>query len=427
MRPTASEYDVVVIGGGPAGSTVAALTAESGLRVLLLDRETFPRFRIGESLMPATYWTLERLGVLEYMKCSDFPQKHSVQFFTASGRAARPFYFSETDAHESSQSWQVDRAKFDKMLLDNAREKGAEICEGISVRDLKLANPNPDEYNATVSGVEIELADGARRGITAGVTVDATGQSALIAKRLRLRQLDRNLLHCAFFTRFSGAWRGEGIDEGGTLIMHTEAGESWFWYIPLPGGEVSVGVVGPIHKLKQGRDSNPQAVFDSELARCVRLQEKLEGAEQTDKVGVLKDFSYTSKRIAGDGWVLAGDAFGFLDPIYSTGVFLALKGGEMGADSIIDAFAVGDLSGSRLGRHGPEFLAGMEAMRKMVYAYYSTDFNFAEFLKAYPDCTDQLVHLLIGNVYRKDVTGLLESMDRYRELPTYRPMPLAEA
>lgn len=414
------QYDVIVVGGGPAGSTVAALTAAGGLKVLLVDREKFPRFRIGESLVPATYWTLERLGVLDQMRGSEFPDKHSVQFFTKDGRGSAPYYFAKVEPTASAQTWQVRRREFDHMLFRNAAAKGAATFEEVRVHDVLM-----DGDRAT--GIRAELADGEKRDIAAPVVVDATGQSALIAKKLKLRRTDPNLKHCAFFTRFKGAKRGEGRDEGATLIMHTEDEKSWFWYIPQPEDVVSVGVVGSLEYLVKGRSNDPEAVFAEEVARCKPLQERIEGAQREHEVRVLKDFSYASTRIAGNGWVLAGDAFGFIDPIYSTGVFLALKGGEMAADSILAAFEADDFSAACLGRHGAELVAGIDALRKLVYAYYDPDFSIAEFLQRYPEQQENLVHVLIGNVYRKDVTPLLRAMDEYRELPKYQPTLLEPA
>ncbi len=415
-----TEYDVVVIGGGPAGSTTAALIADAGRKVLLLDREKFPRFRLGESLMPATYWTLERLGVLDKMRCSDFPNKHSVQFFSKTGKSAAPYYFSNVDPHESSQTWQVDRLEFDHMLFRNAADKGADTFEEVRVHDVLF-----DGDRAV--GVDAELADGERREIAAKVVVDATGQSALIARKFQLRRTDPNLKHCAFFTRLKGAARGEGIDEGATLIMHTEHEKSWFWYIPQPNDVVSVGVVGSLDHLVKGRSNDPATVFDEELALCAPLQERVEGAVRLHEVRVLKDFTYAATSIAGDGWVLAGDAFGFIDPIYSSGVFLAVKGGEMAADSILEGLDKNDLSAAQLGKHGPEFVAGIDALRKLVYAYYDPDFSIAQFLKEFPEQEENLVHLLIGNVYRYPVDGLLKSMDQYRPLPNYKPIEIEES
>ena len=151
------------------------------------------------------------------------------------------------------------------------------------------------------------------------------------------------------------------------------------------------------------------------------------GARQSVDVAAIRDFSYVSRRIAGDGWVLAGDAFGFLDPIYSSGVFLALKSGEDAADSINAAFERRDFSGRQLGWHGDEYMAGMEAMRKLIYAYYDRRFSFAEFLRRFPECSDALVNLLIGNVYRKSVGDLFESMSRMCELPEARTLDSIEA
>lgn len=412
-----TDYDVIVVGGGPAGSTAGALLAEAGRKVLIIDREKFPRFRVGESLMPATYWTLERLGVLDKMKCSNFPNKHSVQFFTKNGTAAAPYYFSRVDPHESSQTWQVDRLDFDHMLLRNASDKNADVFEEVRVHDVLFDGDR-------AIGICAEFKNGVKRNISGKVIVDATGQSTLIAKKFKLRRTDPNLKHCAFFTRYKGAHRDAGIDEGATLIMHTETGKSWFWYIPQPHDVVSVGVVGSLDYLVKGRSNNPTAVFEEELALCKPLQERIEGSEIVHQVRVLKDFTYVATRIAGDGWVLAGDAYGFIDPIYSSGVFLALKGGELAADSILEGFEIDDFSAAQLGKHGPEFARGIDALRKLVYAFYAPGFSIAQFLKRFPEHQENLVHLLIGNVYRHPVDGLLTAMDEYRKLPEYEPIAI---
>ena len=193
-----TDYEVIVVGGGPAGSTVGALLADAGRKVLVIDREKFPRFRVGESLMPATYWTLERLGVLDQMKCSSFPNKHSVQFFAKNGEAAAPYYFSRVNQHESSQTWQVDRRDFDHMLLKNAAAKNADVFEQVRVHDVLFDGDR-------AIGIRAEFKNGVKKAITAKVIVDATGQSAIIAKKLKLRRTDPNLKHCAFFTRYKGA------------------------------------------------------------------------------------------------------------------------------------------------------------------------------------------------------------------------------
>jgi flavin-dependent dehydrogenase len=166
------------------------------------------------------------------------------------------------------------------------------------------------------------------------------------------------------------------------------------------------------------RSLDAQAIFDRELAKCAPVQERLADAVQVFPMKVTKDFSYRAKQIAGDGWVLVGDAFGFLDPVYSSGVFLALKSGEMAADAILEGFEKGDLSESQLGSFRETFVGGMESIRKLVYAFYDKDFSFGKFLMANPECQQGIVDILSGDVYTKDVTPIFKPMSEMCELPT---------
>jgi flavin-dependent dehydrogenase len=369
--------------------------------------------------MPATHPTFERLGVIDRLRESAFPVKASVQFYSPGGRSSVPFYFSEVNPGSEATTWQVDRLEFDAMLLDNARESGVEICQGVNVRDVRFQDSH-------AVGVTAELPDGSRRDIDASVVVDASGQSGLLSRKLGLRSIDPKLRHTSYFTRYRGAARDDGLDGGATLIFWTREGRSWFWFIPLPDDIVSVGVVGPVDYLQRNRGADPQAVFDEELSNCPALRERVADAEPLLEVRAIRDFSYLSSRIAGDGWVLAGDAFGFLDPIYSTGVFLALKSGEMAADSIADAFRQGDFSAAALGRHGDEYVAGMEALRKLVYAYYDESFSFNGFLQDFPDFREDLINLLVGNVFRRSVDRLFDAMGRMCDLPEARRLDSPE-
>ena len=417
---TRHNYDIIVIGGGPAGSTVATLVAEQGCRVLLLEREAEPTFKIGESLIPATYWTFKRLGMLGKLRASHFPQKYSVQFYSRTGKASSPFYFFQTNPHESAVTWQVLRSEFDQMLLDNAEEKGVEVRRGIGVREVLFEGD-------TATGVVIQGANGTRETLNASVIVDSTGQRSLIGRQLDLNTTEVNLKKASLFTHYEGGYRDEGIDEGATLILHTEEKDSWFWSIPLPYNRTSIGVVGELGYLLQNRrDANgrldAQKIFTEELAKCPPLQRRLEGAKQLFPIQSTKDFSYRANRIAGNNWVLVGDAFGFLDPVYSTGLFLALKSGEMAADTIIEAFRKDDFSEAQLGSFGPAFVNGMEAFRKLVYAFYTKEFSFARFLSQYPEHQGGIVDILSGDVFRKDVTHIFPAMAEMCPFPPEMPL-----
>lgn len=417
MSDNERHCDVLVVGGGPAGSATATLAAKMGRSVILLEKERFPRFRIGESFMPATWWTFERLGVLDKLAKAGFTRKHSVQFYLKDGRATRPFYFSDIDPRDCSITWQVDRGTFDKLLLEHAAECGVEVHQGSPVKEILFEGER-------ACGALASLPETGDTVVRAKVVVDASGQNSILARRFGLRRFDPKLKNAAIFTRYKGAYRDPGIDAGATLVMHTNQGNSWFWYIPLAGDVVSVGVVGPIDYLVKGRASDPAVVFDEEVALCPGLVPRIQGREKVAPMQVLRDFSYISDRIAGDGWILAGDAFGFLDPIYSSGVLLALKGAEFAADAIDDAFRSGDFSAARLGRHGPRFVAGMEDLRRLVYAYYAPDFHFKAFLDRFPECRAGLTGLLVGNVFRQSSVELYGKMAQVLDLPGYEPLAL---
>jgi flavin-dependent dehydrogenase len=433
MTEGSDSFDVIVIGGGPAGATVATLLGDAGRRVLVVERGQFPRFHIGESLMPETYWTFQRLGMLPKLKQSDFVKKYSVQFVNANGKESQPFYFDEMNPHECSQTWQVVRSEFDRMMLDNAAEHGATVWQDTNVVDVLFepaadgsGNGNGNGHGSRLpraTGVVVQRKGESPRRISAKVVVDATGTSALISKKLGIRKPDPKLRKCSIFAHYKGARRDEGKNEGATLVLALANQQGWFWYIPLPDDVASVGVVGDVDYLINGRGT-PEETLEQEIRNCPGLEGRMTSAERVSPVHVLSDFTYRADRCAGDGWVLVGDAFGFLDPIYSSGVFLALKSGEMAADAINEGLATGDLSAEHLGRWGPELATGMHAIRKLVYAYYTPGFSFGQFMRAHPEYKRNLVELLIGDVFRPEVNAIFGPMGKMIPLP--EPVPLRQ-
>ncbi len=397
-----TDSDVVAIGGGPAGSTVSTLIAQRGYRVRLFERERFPRFHIGESLIPETYWVLKRLNMLDKMKRSHFVKKHSVQFVNSAGKLSAPFYFWDNKPHECSQTWQVVRSEFDLLMLNNAREHGVDAREGVRVLDVLF-----DGRRAV--GVKVQVEGGAVQEVRAKVVVDASGQSGLLQNKFKLRQWDPVLNKGAVWTYWEGAYRDTGRDEGATLVLQTANKQGWFWYIPLHDNRVSVGVVAPFDYLFKGRGTHEQT-YHEEVERCPAVKERVASGRRVTGYFATKDYSYRSTRVAGDGWVLIGDAFGFLDPLYSSGVLLALRSGEMAADAIVEGFQRGDLSAAQLGKWGPLFNQGVDRMRRLVCEYYD-GFSFGHFVRNFPQLKGTVTDLLIGDLFTDRVDQVWSRME----------------
>src|SRR6187401_692082 len=393
--------DVVVIGGGPAGSTVSTLLAKAGVAVELFERETFPRFHIGESLIPETYWVLKDLDMLPKMQASHFVKKYSVQFVNSEGRESAPFYFWDNKPHECSQTWQVVRSEFDEMMLENAREHGVNVHEGVRVHDVIF------EGDRAV-GVRIKDGEGFRE-VRAKVVVDASGQNGLLMNRLNLRVWDPILNKGAIWTYWENAYRDSGKDEGATLVIQNGNRQGWFWYIPLHNNIVSCGIVGPFDYIFKGRKDYP-TTYEEEVEMCPGVRERVAKAKRVTGHFATKDYSYRSNQVAGNGWVLVGDAFGFLDPLYSSGVLLALKSGQLAADAIGEGLEKADTSAAQLGAWGPAFNEGVDRMRRLVCEYYD-GFNYGGFMKEYPELRGTVTDLLIGDLFDTRVDKVWPPME----------------
>jgi flavin-dependent dehydrogenase len=259
--------------------------------------------------------------------------------------------------------------------------------------------------------VRIQEENGTEREVRAAVVVDASGQSSMIMSRLGLREWDPVLRKAALWTYWENAQRDAGKDEGATLVIQTQGKNGWFWYIPLHNNIISVGVVASWDYLFSSRpNKDHEAIYFEEVDRCPGLKPRLANAKRAGPFRAAKEYSYRSKQVAGDGWVLVGDAFGFLDPLYSSGVLLALKSGSLAADAVVEGLEKRDLSAGQLGKWGPEFVAGMERMRRLVCEYYD-GFSFGRFVKQHPQFKGTLTDLLIGDLFKEEVDEVWPRMD----------------
>ncbi len=407
-------FDAVVVGGGPAGCATATTLAQLHRRVLVLEREKFPRYHIGESLIPFTYHALERLGMISKLRQSSFTKKYSVQFVSPSGRASQPFYFfNRYDRETVAQTWQVLRSEFDQMMVDNARQQGVDVREETEVVELLK------DGNRHV-GVRARTKDGREYTVLAPVTVDATGREAIAATRNAWRRGDPKLNKVAVWTYYDNALRDPGIDEGGTTVAFIP-GKGWFWYIPQANNRVSVGVVNDGKYLTRDGVKDPKTIFHREVKENRWIEEHLAPGTCCGEYWLTAEYTFRSQYCADDGLVLVGDAYGFLDPVFSSGLMLALKSGVLAADAIHDALTAGDVSASRFSGYASTMADSVENMRKLVYAFYDTNVSFKTVTEKYPAVADDLTDCLSGDV-NKDFSRMFAAFSEFTQLP--EPLPL---
>ncbi len=317
---------MVVIGGGPSGSTAAALLARKGYRVIALEKARHPRFHIGESLLPMNLPVFERLGVLDKVRALGV-FKRGADFEADNAQGYNTYAFDRAIGDSPPHAYQVWRQDLDKMLFDHARDCGADAREGHEVVKAEQAGPRE-------SLLEVRADDGTGYSIRARYVVDASGRDALLATKKRLRRKNREHQSAAIFGHFRGATLRPGEDAGNISIYRFDHG--WMWMIPLPGGVMSVGAVCRPEYLKS-RKGRTVEFLRATLQLNPALWGRLEHAELIgDEVRVTGNYSYDSARMGGPGWVLVGDAFAFLDPVFSSGVYLAMSGAEQ-AVGLVDA------------------------------------------------------------------------------------------
>lgn len=346
--------DVIVIGGGPAGSTAATLLARQGLSVTLLERERFPRFQIGESLLPYNNDLFERLGVTSDLLAGDYHPKYGAFFCTGDGAVSFRFRFDLRLKDPYRRSFQVRRSEFDHLLLRNAAKHGVEVLQETPVTSVDLAQPD----RAVVNG-----------SLEARFVIDASGHGAVVGNRLGARADVASLKKIAFFAHYTGVPRPEGKDAGNTAIVVLR--NAWFWLIPITAEVMSVGlVVDREHFLRCGLD--PQALLERTIAASPWVAERMRNAERVSPVHARKDFSFRMDSLAGGNYALVGDAAGFLDPIFSTGVFMAMKSADLAAGAIVERLRTGSMRGLR--RYEREMQRGLDKYLRFIHHFYDRDF-----------------------------------------------------
>lgn len=378
--------DVIVIGGGPAGSTAATLLARKGFSVLLLERDRFPRFQIGESLLPYNNDLFARLGVTDKLKTGDFFPKYGAQFVTGDGKIEYTFRFDRTLPPEYHSSFQVKRAEFDELLLRNASSTGVDVREQTGVTSVDLSDP---------SRAIVQTNTGERH--EARFVLDASGHGALLGNRIGEKSDVESLKKVALFAHYRGVPLAEGRNAGNTVIVVLQ--NAWLWMIPVNKELMSVGlVVDRDHVRDCGLE--PEELLNRTIAAAPWVATRMCDAQRVTQVYARRDFSYRMKRIVGENYALIGDAAGFLDPIFSTGVFIAMKSADIASAAVEARLRKGSMR--LLKRYQRDMSRALEKYFKFISNFYRREF-LEVFLQPgeHFGLLPVIVGVLAGNVFAK--------------------------
>ena len=363
-------YDVAIIGGGPAGSTAATLLSRAGRRVTVFEREKFPRFHIGESLLPFSMKAFTRLGLREKFERAGFIKKFGGEFFSACSSEGTKFYFRDGYRSQTDYSYQVTRADFDKVLLDHAAESGAEVHEEAEVKGIEF----------TADGVRLQIASShlsttpslqPSDSVEARYIIDASGRNSILGAKFSIKKTYEHLKKLSIFAHYEGVWRPEGIDA--TLTVLVRGIDRWFWIVPLTAERTSIGVVLDSETFRSSKQT-PEDFLEQALVEQPVIMRRMHNARRVSDVHVAADFSYRSAKLYGDRWLMAGDAAGFIDPIFSSGVFLAVFSGELAADALHEVLDQSRKARKLFPRYEKRVNRAMDIYLRFVNAWYTKEF-----------------------------------------------------
>jgi flavin-dependent dehydrogenase len=356
--------EVIVVGGGPGGSTTAALLAHRGRKVLLLEKEKFPRFHIGESLLPFNMDVFRELGVQEQLEAAGFIKKFGAEFCAGNGLGACTFRFRNGLIPGHAMAYQVLRSEFDHILLKQAAARGADVREEHTVKDVRF-DPQGVEVTATAP-------DGSVLTVRGSMLVDASGRGTLLANKFRSKEVISRLRKLSLFAHYEGGYRAAGEDAGNITIVRIP-GEDWFWMIPLANNRLSVGLVTDRERL-QASGLDPDTHFLQTIEATMVVRERLKDAHRISEIRRTSDFSYQSRFFVGDRYLMVGDAAAFLNPIFSAGVYIAMRSGSLAVDPIQRAFTRGDFSRRMFAGYERQLRKHFKGYFGMIYKFYEPAF-----------------------------------------------------